>query len=142
MKNQSLFIPAVPAEIATRRHIRAIVEAVLNLGVVLRVDIVKSPTINPSAEYMAFVHFKHPGIMAKQVRNEIARKGFYDHTFKNRYGNLELFSDHERMITLRFVDSSKTCDEVQQEYEYKSIRESIANDDFTLPAVLTLEDLQ
>ena len=103
----SLFIPAMPIDIANEVLITKIVENVLGLGKTKRIDIVKKQS--PSTGYMAFIHLDHwyDNAWVHTFRREINSAGFCDYTLHNNYGDSKLFAgDITRSIVMRFMQNT------------------------------------
>lgn len=78
----SLHIPDIPEEYANGAAISTLVEKVLFIGITSRIDIVKR-----NGGFMAFIHFSFSwrnGENANKVRDAIAEKGYYEHTFPDQ----------------------------------------------------------
>lgn len=97
----SLFIPAMPMDIANEEILTNIVENVAQIGKVKRVDLVKKQ--GPTKGFMAFVHLDHwyGSYHAYVIRDTINVCGFYDCLIPNRL--VEEYNT--RPITLRFMQN-------------------------------------
>ena len=109
---KSLFIPAIPADVAQEETIKLIIENFLDMGTIKRVDIVKKQS--PSIGYMAFVHFEHwkKTLLTNYLFEEITEKGFWDHTVQLQWAHC-LPNNPRTSLTMRFMENKKPIPETE-----------------------------